>query len=166
MAVSSERPRRSRPNGSVAGAAAIVPASSIGCVTPLIVSSSRAFDAVVVEPAELGGPERDLGMTLRVEEVRRLEVAVELLVLHVDARDLGRALEGRRLAAREGGLEIGEAATKRLDARVRDLERDVGVDRISVPGSGGSELLRAFDCGHRGSSLLLELQLYLRCQLC
>ena len=39
MLVSSRRPRRSRPNGSVAGASATVPVSLTGRATPLIVSS-------------------------------------------------------------------------------------------------------------------------------
>ena len=40
--LSRRRPRRSRPNGSVAGASAIVPVSSTAFVTPLMVSSPLA----------------------------------------------------------------------------------------------------------------------------
>ena len=80
-------------------------------------------------------------MALGVEEVGRLEMAVQLLVLHVDARDLRRALEVRAL---ERGGEVGEAAAERVHARVDDLERDVGMDGVCGPRAGRGELLGAF----------------------
>ena len=84
------------------------------------------------------------GIACRVEEVGRLEVAVQLLVLDVDARDLRAALERRPLAAREGRLEVGEAAAERVHARVADLERDVRVDGIRGPRAGRGEMLASF----------------------
>src|SRR5712691_10300869 len=97
---------------------------------PLDRELALTLDLVAVELAELGGLELDLRIALGVEEVRRLQVPVELLVLHVDARDLRRALEAR---AGERGGEVPEAAAEVVDARVGDLERDVRVDRVGVP---------------------------------
>src|SRR5205814_7676697 len=87
-------------------------------------------DGAAVCERELVGAKRDLGMPLGVEEVRRLEMAGELLVLHVDARDARRALEGRAL---ERGVEVAEAAAEDADAGVLDLERDVRVNGICGP---------------------------------
>src|SRR5712691_6994726 len=104
-----------------------------------------ALDAIVVEAVQLGRLERDLRVPLRVEEVRGLQVAVQLLVLDVDGRDLRRPVE---LVALEGRRDLAEAAAEGVDARVRDLERDVRVDRIERPGAGRCELLRVFDGRH------------------
>src|SRR5207237_1284096 len=82
--------------------------------------AAGAGDGAAVRELELVGAERDLGMPLGVEEVRRLEMAGELLVLHVDARDACRTREGRAL---ECGVEVAEAAAEDADAGVLDLER-------------------------------------------
>ena len=55
---------------------------------------ARAVTVVAVEVDLLGG-EAELRIALCVEEVRRLQMRGEVLVLDVDARDLGHALEGR-----------------------------------------------------------------------
>jgi hypothetical protein len=73
---SSVMPRRSRPNG-----------STLGSETDAVIATGR------VTPFEVACPEGDLRIAVGVEEVRGLEVAVQLLVLDVDAGDLGRALE-------------------------------------------------------------------------
>ena len=113
-------PTRSRPNGSTFGSETDAEIAT-GRVTPLIVSSPCSRSLVA---------EGDLREALGVEEVRRLEVAVELLVLDVDARDLGRALED---AVLQGGRVLAEAAAERVRAGVGDFERDVGVDRVGDP---------------------------------
>ena len=83
--------------------------------------------------------EADLREPLGVEEVGRLEVAGEVLVLDVHARDLGRALEADRvLADDEGGVDLAEAALER-PAEVLDLEADSGVHRVELPGAGRSD---------------------------
>ena len=87
------RPRRSRPNGSVDGGSAIAPVELDRLRDALDRELALALDAVVLEAAQVGRLEGDLRVPLGVEEVRRLQVAVQLLVLDVDARDLGRALE-------------------------------------------------------------------------
>src|SRR5689334_1777727 len=74
---------------------------------------------------EVRGPKLDLGVAGGVEEVRGLEMAVQLLVLHVDGGDLRGPREG---VPAEGRLEVAEAAAERVHARVADLERDVRVD--------------------------------------
>ena len=79
-------------------------------------------------------------MPLGVEEVGRLEMAGELLILHVDTRDARRAREGRAL---KRGVEVAEAAAEVADAGVLDLERDVRVDRIGDPLRAG----RRKSCG-------------------
>src|SRR5205085_309116 len=105
---------------------------------------ARAFDTVAVTPLERGGAKGDLGIAGGVEEVRRLEMAVQLVVFHIDTRDLRRSLERRLLAAGEDGLEIGEAAAECVHPGVAHLERDVRVDGIRGPRAGGSKSLCAF----------------------
>src|SRR5204862_4182444 len=83
---------------------------------------ARPRNGVVVVTDELRRAERDLGEALRVEEVGRLEMAVQLLVLDVDRRDLRAAVER---VARQRGAEVAEAAAERVHTRVPDLERDV-----------------------------------------
>jgi hypothetical protein len=155
IAVSSVSPRRSRPNGSTLGAEARRPFSSTGFVTPLIVSCAVPETVPSSASVELVGAERDLGIPLGVEEVRRLEMAGELLVLHVDARDARRAGEGRAL---EGGVEVAEAAAEDADTGVLDLERDVRVDGVCDPrGAGGSEGCGGFHRAHLRACLLRRL---------
>src|SRR5947208_11212120 len=68
-----------------------------------------------------GAGERDLRMTLGVEEVRRLEMRLQVLVLDLDAGDLRFAGE---LAVSKGRLEVRQLARERGDAEVLDLEAD------------------------------------------
>ena len=66
------------------------------------------LDRLAVEADVLGG-EADLRVALGVEEVGRLQVAGEVLVLDVDARDLGRALEADGVVTdHEGGVDLAE----------------------------------------------------------
>ena len=99
-----------------------------------------ALDQVVLESVQLGRLEGDLGIPFRVEEVRRLEMAVEVLFCHVDACDLGRAFQRSVLATSEGRGEFLEGAAERADARVDDLEEDCRVDGVCSPGSCRGEL--------------------------
>src|SRR4029079_18058948 len=97
--------------------------------------------------------EADLGEALGVEEVWRLEVAVQLLVLGVHAGDLGR---GGADAVLQAGRIVVEAAAERVRARVGDLERDVRVHRIGAP-VAGRRSLGGGDGGHwQSPSPILE----------
>ena len=91
-------------------------------ISPRIVSSSPP-------PISL---EAKLGVALDVEELGRLEVRREVLVLDVDARDLGRPGQPR---VGEGGVDLAELAAERA-AHVGDLEADRGMNRVEVPGAG------------------------------
>ena len=99
-------------------------------------------EALVVERLDGGGLEADLGMLRGIEEVRRDQVRVALLVVGAQAVDADRARERRLLAACDAALELREAAVDRAEevARVGDLEADRRVDGIDGPGSGGDDL--------------------------
>src|SRR3954471_14194762 len=100
-------------------------------------------------------------MPPRVEAVRPLEMAGELLVLHVDACDARRALEGRAL---ERGVEVAEAAAEDADAGVLDLERDVRVNGVGGPGGAGRRDGCGVQCAHLRNCLLGRIELYLSSQ--
>src|SRR4030095_6764703 len=75
-------------------------------------------------------------MSFGVEEVRRLEVRAQVLVLDVDARDLRAALEPRPVAVHDQlRPDVVELALERA-GHVGDLEVDRGVDGIERPGAG------------------------------
>ena len=78
-----------------------------------------------------------------IEEVRRDQVRVALLVVGAQAVDADRAREGRLLAAADAALELREAAVDRAEevARVGDLKTDRRVDGVDCPGSGGDDLV-------------------------
>ena len=88
--------------------------------------------------SHVGGAEPDLGVLLGVEELRALEVAVEVLVLAGDARDPGRALDRYRavLLADEADVVVAEAAAIGRDAVVLDVKLDPRVDGVDAPGAG------------------------------
>ena len=108
--VDSTKPDALVPVGSVSRMRAPCRSRSTGFVTPLIVISPRTVDVVAVE-VDLVGREAELRVALGVEEVRRLQVRGEVLVLDVDARDLGRALSVAPLVADvERRLDLAELA--------------------------------------------------------
>src|SRR4051812_31013461 len=86
--------------------------------------------AIAIDRLRLEG---QLGAALGVEEVGRLEVLFEVLVLDLDRRDLRGALEDtvghRRIEVRE---RAGESA-----GHVVDRKADVGVNLVRRPSSGG-----------------------------
>src|SRR5262249_43386138 len=83
--------------------------------------------------ADVAAGERDLGMALGIEEVGRLEVSLQVLVLHLDALDARLADE---LAVLQRGLEVRQLTREGGDAEVLDREADARVDRIGLPGAG------------------------------
>src|SRR5207248_1573150 len=84
------------------------------------------------------GVDRDLREALYVEEVRRAEVLVALLVVRGDAGSVDGALEAGLLAGGlDGTLELRGLATNGGDAHVLDRELDARVRRIDVPGANG-----------------------------
>ena len=113
-----------------------VPVTSTGFVTPLIVSSPRATHVLAVE-IDVARGEAELGMALGVEEVGRLQVGRQVLVLDVDARRPWPRPRGspRIVVDDQLGLDLAELALERAD-EVLDLEADRGVDRVELPGAG------------------------------
>ena len=86
------RSRRARSQGSLRAGNA--PVTVTGFVTPFSVISPSTL---TVSPSRaIRSAEAQLGVPLGVEEVGRLQVRCEVLVLDVDARDLGRAGQARR----------------------------------------------------------------------
>src|SRR4051812_6466320 len=81
---------------------------------------------------ELGGDEGDLRVALGVEEVRALEVALELIDRDRDGVDLGGAAQD---AVGEARVELVERAAEGGDAGVLDGEGRLGVDGVQVPGA-------------------------------
>src|SRR3954447_15186935 len=76
--------------------------------------------------------ERQLRVALAVEEVRALEVRLEVRVLDLNACDLRGALQD---TVGDLCVEVGEGAGKGA-GHVVDSERDVGVDLVDGPGAG------------------------------
>src|SRR5262249_35033009 len=97
--------------------------------------------------ADLAAGERDLGMTLGVEEVGRLEVGLQVLVLDLDALDARLADE---LAVLEGRLEVRQLTGEGGDAEVLDSEADARVDGIGLPRAGRDCSLLLVDGGAHG----------------
>src|SRR4029078_4104224 len=102
-----------------------------GCAVAL--DLERAVDRHVVAFArDRSGLEVELGVRRRLEEVGRLEVLGQLVVVDVDARRLRRAPEARLVEAR---LEGGERAPERRDAPVDDSAGGPGMGRVERPGA-------------------------------
>src|SRR5262249_48930040 len=89
--------------------------------------------------AHVGGVERDLGRALCIEEVRRLKMAAQVLLLDRDAGDRNRP--GQRGAAvlthDELGVDRREAAAERA-GDVLHREARVGMNWVEVPCPGGN----------------------------
>src|SRR5205085_2474901 len=94
--------------------------------------------------ARLAAGEAQLGMALGVEEIGRLKVGLEVLVLDLDRADLRRAGE---LAVGDGRLEGLQLAAEGRDAQVLDGEADARVDGIGLPGAGREVRLLLVDNG-------------------
>src|SRR5436305_9240334 len=97
-------------------------------------------DLAVVGCLRGGRVKADLRMLLDVEELGRGQVCITVLVARVDARNLDRALQHRRLAGGvEAALELPERATDGGDAHVPNLEADVGMGGIYGVAAGGNQ---------------------------
>src|SRR5207253_10951530 len=108
---------------------------------------------LVARAADVRRLEGELRMALGVEEVGRLQMGVQVLVLDVDARDPGRAGQAWTVAVRhQGGLDVPEVSAEGPD-QVADLEADRRMDRIESPGAGGDSLPGCCRDGHLHSSL-------------
>ena len=152
MVVSRWRPILSPP-GPATGPA-IVPVSATGCFTPRISSSPSTTICVAVD-ADLGRRERDAREALGVEEVGREQVALEVLVLHGDAGDVGAAAQ---LALVERGVEVGQAALEERHAAVPHRVRRRTSGPVERPRPGREGLLGQCGGGHV-LCLLCSLQL-------
>src|SRR6266704_3602359 len=106
-------------------------------------------DLAVAVEADVLGRKAELRMPLGVEEVGRLEMSREVLVLDVHTRDLRRALERRSLGF-DGqlGSDLVELPLER-PGEVPNLEVDPRMHRVEVPrtgrGNGVSLQFRAHD---------------------
>src|SRR5207247_439965 len=117
--------------------------------------------AVAVE-ANLRGREAELRVPLGVEEVGRLQMGREVLVLDVNARDLGRADEKRALGV-DGqlGADLVELPLE-PPGEVGNLEVDPRMNGVEVPGTcRGNGRNRG---GHRLLLLSFRVPIYLRLQ--
>src|SRR4051794_14591156 len=94
-------------------------------------------DQLLAVLLEVRGGEGDLRVTLRVEEVRALEVALELIDGDLDGVDLDGARE-RRLAGLvgQGGGQLVEVTAEGGQAGVLDGEGRLGVDGVQLPRAG------------------------------
>src|SRR5207248_2820532 len=92
-------------------------------------------DLAVAVETDVLGCEAELGVPLCVEEVRRLEMGREVLVPHVDARDLRGPLERRALGV-DGQLrpDLVEFALEG-PGEVGNLEVDPRMNGVEVPGT-------------------------------
>src|ERR1019366_1768475 len=88
---------------------------------------------LIAVAADVLGRECDLGVALGVEEVRRLEMRLEVGVLDLHARDLRGAAQH---AVTHLGVEVRERARKGA-RQVVDGKGDVGVNLVCGPGSCG-----------------------------
>src|SRR5439155_169576 len=93
-------------------------------------------DLAVAADTDVRGCEAELRVPLGVEKVRRLQMGREVLVPHVDARDLRRALERRALAV-DGQLrpDLVELPLE-PPRKVGNLEVDPRMNRVEAPGTG------------------------------
>ena len=82
-----------------------VPVISTGCVTPRSVSSPSIETSSPLRSIAFDD-EAELGVLLGVEEVGRLQVAGEVLVVDLDARDLGAALERPSTSLASNSLKV------------------------------------------------------------
>ena len=111
-----------------------MPVTSTDFVTPLIVISP-ATTTDSLSRSTSSATNRSVGEALGVEEVGRLQVRGEVLVLHVHACDLRAALDtGAGVSGVELNLHVAEL-TAECAGEVVDLEADSRMDWIEVPGT-------------------------------
>src|SRR5204863_5385498 len=112
-------------------------------------------DVAVAVEADLGRAEAQLGVPLGVEEVRRLEMRRQVLVLDVHAGDLGRPLErGALVLDGQPGADLVELALEGA-GQVRNLEADARVNGVETPSAGRGDGQDLSAHGRFGSSLAL-----------
>ena len=135
---SPDRPRRSLPYGSPP-VPEIEASISMGLVTPRSLELAGDAQPAVAEILDPGRAEAALRVVGGVEEVGRLQVAVQRAVDGLDARGLDRALDGGDGAAigRDRAGDVLEGAAEGRDAEVLDLEPDgrlfdIGSDQVPV----------------------------------
>ena len=113
----------------------ISPCAVTGCVWSLIVSSPWKADVVAVA-RDARRAEPELRVLLGVEEVRRAEVALEVLVLDDDRSGVDGADELSAVVGHgERGVEGLEPPAEGGDDHVLDREARGRVGRICVPGA-------------------------------
>jgi diguanylate cyclase (GGDEF)-like protein len=85
--------------------------------------------------------EHDLGIVLRVKEVRRAQVSIALLIIGRDRGDVDLAERARASEVRgdfERAVELGEPASNGGDPHVLDAELDARMRRVDDPGALGN----------------------------
>ena len=127
------------------------------CVVPLIVRSPSIVTCVTVA-GDLRRLEGDLRLLLRVEEVRALQVAVEVLVLDLDARDVDLAGEARLRRTGRACRSRRRSCRGRSRRRVLDGEVGGGVDRVGGPGGGTAVVVMGGSLSRRLDSQWLSAQ--------
>ena len=138
--VSSYRPTRFLPKWSTAGPLT-VPVSVAGLRDALDRDLAVELDACRRRGERRSAVKLHLGVALGVEELGRLQVGLQVLVLQAEAGDARRALQ---LAVDECCVEVGDLAAERRDG-VGDFEGDARVDGVGLPRAGRERLLSLFD---------------------
>ena len=123
----------------------IVPVASSGWVVVLDREVSGDLQRAVVCDLNLRGRESDLRVALDVEELRRAEVGLQVLILDLQRTDLHGTREARAavLVDGQGRVEVLEPAAEGRDDHVLDGKAGARVDRIQsvrASGNGGAGL--------------------------
>src|SRR4029077_20345076 len=105
--------------------------------------------ATVAVEMHRDGVEADLGEVLDVEEIRRAQVRVALVVQRLEAHYLDRAGDGRIVSGDDRSFEVAEPSVDGLDHHVLDAELDCRMRRVDRPRPARQQLLpRALDYRH------------------
>src|SRR3954454_7892715 len=104
------------------------------------------YDQLVALDVQVARLVAELGVVLGVEEVRRLEVCRQVLVLHDDRVGVDRPDQLRLpvLADLERGVEVLEAAAECRDDHVLHGEARARMDLVELPGAGRNLLLSCY----------------------
>src|SRR3954453_12995072 len=121
-------------------------------------------DQCVALGADQRRGEGHVRVALGVEEVRRLQMGGQVLVLDRDRVRGHAALEaqGAVLVGGEGGVEVLKTAPEGRDDHVLDGEAHVGVDLVHGPRGAGGNRGGGADGGHRGCFLLARIRTVVR----